>query len=297
MGIWIKLSVDYYEDEKVVQAGVEGEVLFVRSLAWCKKHSPDGQIPNHMISRLGVGLGSPSEAAISLCEARLWVDRGDRFEIAKWASWNVQDGDRSKGGKLGQHRRWHATVPNPNCEFCDNSVITQVITEQNRTEQNRLFVSQDATRLCDLLAELITANGAKAPKVTDTWLSDMDRIIRIDKIETDEIERVIRWCQADEFWHANILSPGKLRKQMPQLMLKSRRQSTTAVNNDRIEQQWQLVLHEVRKVGSYGTPHFEDAQTVAAVKAIGWRNICQSTQPDKLRQTFTAAYISSKAGG
>lgn len=289
MGLWIKLSVDYAEDPKVVAAGVEAELLFIRCLAWCKKHADDGVIPNHMIGRIGVGLSNPGEAAISLCETRLWRDMGDGYRIVAWASWNASDDDRSKGGKLGQHRRWHQTRPNPDCEFCDNSdnsvitrvinsAVTGVITEQSRTEQNRtLFVSQDASRLCDLLAELIHANGAKQPKVTQTWIDDMDRILRIDKIAAEEVEAVIRWCQADDFWHANILSPGKLRKQMAQLQLK-RKRTVTNPATDAADTEWALVCHEIRKVGSYGTPHFENQKTLSAVRTIGWRNLCQMNE-------------------
>lgn len=36
-----------------------------------------------------------------------------------------------------------------------------------------------------------------------------------------EVVRIIDWCQADGFWRCNILSPGKLRKQFTQLVLKA----------------------------------------------------------------------------
>ena len=38
----------------------------------------------------------------------------------------------------------------------------------------------------------------------------------------DEVEWIIDWCQTNEFWHSNILSPGKLRKQFTQLVLKAK---------------------------------------------------------------------------
>jgi len=45
-------------------------------------------------------------------------------------------------------------------------------------------------------------------------------MISIDKRTPENIESVIRWCQADSFWKTNILSPEKLRKQYDQLYMK-----------------------------------------------------------------------------
>ena len=76
-----------------------------------------------------------------------------------------------------------------------------------------------------LLAQLITDNDPKA-KLPETepakaaWLQALDRLNRIDGRSWSEIEAVIRWCQKDDFWRANILSPLKLRKQFPTLRAK-----------------------------------------------------------------------------
>ena len=44
-------------------------------------------------------------------------------------------------------------------------------------------------------------------------------MIRLDKRSVDDIEAVIRWCQQDDFWHKNILSTDKLRKQFDKLYM------------------------------------------------------------------------------
>jgi hypothetical protein len=76
---------------------------------------------------------------------------------------------------------------------------------------------------CNLLADLIEANGSKRPAVTDKWLSDMERLNRIDERSWEQITRAIEWCQADDFWRGNIMSPAKLRKQYDQLRLAAQR--------------------------------------------------------------------------
>ena len=76
---------------------------------------------------------------------------------------------------------------------------------------------------CNLLADLIEINGSKRPAVTDKWLSDMERLNRIDERSWEQITRAIEWCQADDFWRGNIMSPSKLRKQYDQLRLSAQR--------------------------------------------------------------------------
>lgn len=76
-------------------------------------------------------------------------------------------------------------------------------------------------RLSALLFSLIQTNNpnAKTPNFNQ-WSKQIDLMIRIDKRMPEEIESVIRWCQADFFWAGNILSTNKLRKQFDQLWLK-----------------------------------------------------------------------------
>ena len=59
--------------------------------------------------------------------------------------------------------------------------------------------------------------------MTDKWLADMERLHRIDERSWDQIAKAIMWCQDDDFWKANIMSPAKLRKQYDQLRLAAQR--------------------------------------------------------------------------
>ena len=45
------------------------------------------------------------------------------------------------------------------------------------------------------------------------WAKHVDLMIRIDKREPDDIGKVIKWAQTNEFWKKNLLSTEKLRKQ------------------------------------------------------------------------------------
>lgn len=81
----------------------------------------------------------------------------------------------------------------------------------------------DVHSACNLLADLIAENGSKRPAVTNKWLSDMERLHRIDDRSWEQIDKAIQWCQNNDFWKANIMSPAKLRKQYDQLRLAAQR--------------------------------------------------------------------------
>jgi hypothetical protein len=95
--------------------------------------------------------------------------------------------------------------------------------ELRTNELNTRTYGVENHQACNLLADLIAANGSKRPTVSDSWLSDMEKLHRIDERSWEQITKAIEWCQADDFWRGNIMSPGKLRKQYDQLRLAAQR--------------------------------------------------------------------------
>lgn len=88
-----------------------------------------------------------------------------------------------------------------------------------------------AARLCDLLADCIGQRSAKRPKVTQAWLADMDRLLRLDHRDPADVEHVIRWLHEApddiaQFWRPNVRSPSTLRAKWDQMseQVKARRQ-------------------------------------------------------------------------
>jgi hypothetical protein len=92
-----------------------------------------------------------------------------------------------------------------------------------RTNELPRTYGAEVQAACQLLADLIESNGSKRPAINERWLSDMERLNRIDERSWEQIYNAIHWCQADDFWRANIMSPGKLRKQYDQLRLAAQR--------------------------------------------------------------------------
>ena len=292
--LWVKLSVDYMDDPKIVGAGADAELLFVRGLAYAKKNN-DPVIPAVMLPRLCLGMSViGTDVAERLVSSSLWAVDGTGYRIVAWDAWQVNETNKgqSAGGTLAMHNRWHKTTRSSTCAHCQDVATDDrlVVLDETPTVavKGMLAYRAETIRMCDLLAELMVGNGAKRPNITDVWLGDMDRLNRIDGREWAEIETVLRWCQQDSFWRTNILSPTKFRKQFDQLKLKSAA-LVKGVSPDG-ERAWADVQEQVRTVGSYGTPSFAAIRTRNAARAIGWRNICSSTQVEVMRSQFMRAY-------
>jgi hypothetical protein len=83
------------------------------------------------------------------------------------------------------------------------------------------LVRPEIAEACELLADLIEANGAKRPTIGQRWHDEIRRMIDIDDIAPADILAAIRWSQAHHFWRSNILSPLKLRKHYQAMRLQA----------------------------------------------------------------------------
>lgn len=99
----------------------------------------------------------------------------------------------------------------------------------------------DSTALTRTFATMVKANGhalpTKGSKAAETWLVEMDRLLRIGPPgdtgdarppDVDEIETVMRWAlTVSDFWPANIRSVAKFRNQYTTLRAQMRRVNGT----------------------------------------------------------------------
>jgi len=90
--------------------------------------------------------------------------------------------------------------------------------------------SREAVRLADLLKSEILRNKPDyrvTPQQERDWGITADRMLRLDQRKFEEATEIIRWVQRDEFWMANVLSMGTLRKKFDQLSLKAKAKTQT----------------------------------------------------------------------
>jgi len=105
-------------------------------------------------------------------------------------------------------------APKPLSKPLEETIMSEVVLQ---TENGYL----EAERLCNLLSELIVLNGSKRPIVTDKWISEMEKLIRLDNRTPQQVENCIKWSQSHGFWRTVILSPNKLRTKYDQMRLQA----------------------------------------------------------------------------
>lgn len=81
------------------------------------------------------------------------------------------------------------------------------------------------------------------------WAKDMDLLLSIDKRIPLIVSKVIMWCQQDDFWRFNILSPDKLRKQFDTLemqMIKDQKKHKKEIDPEekKFRDEWDLLSKE-----------------------------------------------------
>jgi len=107
----------------------------------------------------------------------------------------------------------------------DNQLVKKPLhtkeTITKETIQKKYSPTSEEVRLSTLLLDLILDRKANFRKPDiQKWSLHIDRLLHIGKRTPQEIEKVIHWCQQDDFWQDNILSTEKLRKQIDKLELK-----------------------------------------------------------------------------
>lgn len=127
--------------------------------------------------------------------------------------------------------------------------FTQTILKPSNKPSNnsRKEFPELAIKACNYFADLIEQNGSNRPNITNDWLSEMDKLNRIDKRDWREIREIIDWCQNDAFWKSRVMSPSKLRKQFDVLRLQKNEKNKSSISG------WAKVIakfeNETKEIG------------------------------------------------
>ena len=123
--LFVPLDVSYFEDPKIIAAGAVAELVYVRSLAFAKRHRSDGRIARNQLAYVTRGTRRPHDVVRRLTQVGLWTSNGDGWYITAWQRHNPPADElhntKSKAGTLGNHTRWHTGFdgePNPDCTHC-----------------------------------------------------------------------------------------------------------------------------------------------------------------------------------
>ena len=226
----IKLDDAFADHPKIADLSDRAFRVHITALLYCGKYLTDGVIPEPIANRFCV---SNARRIISkLTDTGLWKVVEGGYEINDYLKYQTSKAQAEMEKETNRLRA--AKARKLRAEALRNGVTT---TERSSTEahtptptptdikKNSLFdlkiELKEAFELCEMLVELIRKNGNKEPKITKSWIQDMNRIMTIDERTPLQIKFMIKWSQEDPFWCSNILSPASLRAKFDQMRLKS----------------------------------------------------------------------------
>lgn len=125
----------------------------------------------------------------------------------------------------------HGESPQSGNPHADNQhLLSNDLTNKERKEKNKEKknvsqknpdVSQTSLRLSSLLFEKLKKRDPKAKEPNlSKWAIHIERLIRIDGRDEEEIEEMIEWACEHPFWKGNILSTESLRESFGKLVQK-----------------------------------------------------------------------------
>jgi len=233
---WFSMSTQFLTDPKIETLG--------------EKHGPGG--PLTIVALLGRAK-IEADAGRVTCSYRTlahesFVDRADIVRILEDAAetglLDIQDSDDAgatvffpafrrwqEAGRKAKEREVDKPTPEANVRSSPE-VSSDVPTRHDKTDKTRQTDKTqvgvaDAPLSC-LLADLIENNGARRPTVGQKWVTAERLLFERDGRDRAQAERLLRWCQADEFWRGNVLSMPKFRDKYDQLLLQAQRKTKTA---------------------------------------------------------------------
>ena len=100
LGRWVRLSASFDHDPRIMRAGLDAEMVYVRSLAASRLHEADGHVHAEHLSLLSRGLDRRrlTLAVEALVREELWEPCADgwRIPFERWARWQDTEEDRAR---------------------------------------------------------------------------------------------------------------------------------------------------------------------------------------------------------
>lgn len=234
MARWYAMSTDFLADPKVETLGENhgpaGPLVIVALLARAKRQDDGGAVKASVRTLAHEAFTDRDTVARIAADAAdaglLNLDaESDREIIATFPKWNRwQDAGRKAREREVRKSEMSGPVRSASGPVRSASTTRQDRTDKTKqTEQNSIVGKPADSPLSALLADLIEKNTGRRPRPGKRW-ADAERLLfSRDDRDPAQAERLLRWCQNDEFWRSNILSMTKFREKYDQLLLTAKR--------------------------------------------------------------------------
>ena len=192
---WIRLAVDYDDDDAMCNVSPLAELLFVRACARSKRNRDAGAVHARALGRLTVRMGLDPDSALALAQELVregvWIEAEGGWMIASWEKW--QDADENPEEKSlrtserntgAAHTRWHKlgnhAERHPECPLCETDALRNAdACERNANACPDTDTDTDADAYVSNPLSSSQANTTPAPiddvrAVFDYWRERLD---------------------------------------------------------------------------------------------------------------------------
>ena len=260
-GVYVALSAHYADDEKIMEAGEDAELLYVRMLAYCARTPmTEGWISDAVVmSRLGIlprageaGTDAGSRAG-KLLDVGLIEREGRGYRIISWLRWNRSIEEMGRERTRDRNRKTSGNDGNDAGNATGNDAGTDQgiphefrMADQIKSDAGHAGSDEpraDVRDLCDALSESLTHNGVRHT-VGKAWHTAARLILDKDARPFDEVIEVIDYATTDDFWRPNILSMPKLREKYDTLRLQMQRKPAMSRQDEVLRREWARIHAE-----------------------------------------------------
>jgi len=109
---FLPVSIEYFTDEAVLEAGLDAAMLDMAAMIWCKAKRRQGVIPAKVMDTV-CPFRIKKDSIQRLLDAGLWEVDGSSYRRRNWEKWNATldeieelSSKRSRAGKKGAEARW-----------------------------------------------------------------------------------------------------------------------------------------------------------------------------------------------
>lgn len=149
----------------------------------------------------------------------IWHDNFDFYREVKRNRIGVEDGGKRNNPPPETSQPGGGKPVTPKKEH---------IKKEHKEEEKESQPAEAAWRLSRFLFSKIQELDPKAKKpALDKWAEDIDKLIRIDGRDEEEISSIISWTFDDGFWCKTILSGRKLREKFNTLVIHKKKDKKT----------------------------------------------------------------------
>lgn len=223
-----RLDLDYPDNPKIAELSDAAFRAHIEMIVYCRKYLTDGRLPARKITQWD------SDSVNELLSNDAEAPSLYRLDDGSYLLHGFEDMQETKtevkarqqvnalNGRKGGRPKTQSVSERVSERGADSGTHSKSrVREEEEISSAIEDPRPEVISLCTRLADHIEANGAKRPTIGKAWHDSARLLIDRDHRDLPEAERLIDWCQADEFWRTNILSMSKFRAQYDQLKLKS----------------------------------------------------------------------------